>query len=131
MMDHDLDLFEPETLLPGQIPRTGRAWSPEERLCLAVLEISWRDLQGCGPQGDGGKLMSGRRVRLAREARFWFQSPLDSPFSYIWCCHALGYEPRRMVLPPLGAVRRGWRGKPGGYGTRVLARLQKAAEVAL
>lgn len=127
MTDSELDHFDPESILPGQMSRRGRDWSPEERLALAVLEISWEDLQGRGPQGTGGRLMAARRAKLKNEARLWFRSPLDGVFSYIWVCHALGLEPRRAFFGLREHASRVPAPKPGLHPNSLRARLQRAS----
>lgn len=102
MTDSELDRLEPDSILPGQM-RAERAWSPDERLWLGVLEDAWRCLNGGGRQGHrlshhGGDGLTGRKARLAEEARLWFASPLTGPGSYIWVCEMLRIEPGRIVF---------------------------------
>lgn len=127
MTDHELDLFEPDSLLPGQVPRTGRAWCPEERLLVAVLEDALRCIQRGGSTPAEGRIS--RRQYLALEAEWWFLSKSRLPFSFLWIADTLGYEPQRIALKATsGLACRVRRSKPGGYGNRAITRLQRGSE---
>lgn len=120
-------LFEPDVIMAEQL-RHDRAWSPEQRLCVAVLEKAIRDLD----LGNRSDTKNGARIRA--EVLGWVDSPDEEwPFSFLSICDYLGVDPdalrravhaRRLRGPLLAVVRpvSGRTKRPTAPGVSVRAR---------
>ncbi len=97
-------LLASDALMPSQhtdLHRSG-ARTGEQRLALAILELSLRDYGGQIATGDLGsshvktpEQVSHRRRRFHNDAEGWLQDCWGysaPPYSFEWCCEMLDYE---------------------------------------
>ena len=79
-------LLASDAVLPAQFFAPVESWTPEKRLLFAVLIEAWRTLVS----------RSGRSWRRrTAEARAWFCSEADAPFTFVTACHVLNLDPGR------------------------------------
>ena len=90
----------PLSVLPSQFVEA-RPRSPEQRLCLAILEDALRCLQRHPP--------TDRIDREREEAWAWFASDAAYPFSFVDVCFWLELNPTRLRALELERVKMGHR----------------------
>jgi hypothetical protein len=74
-------------ILAAQMPRRNPAYSPEQRLCAAILDDAFEIIRGGRAYGHPGR-------RLLVETERWLRSnDLKWPFAFRNVCDALGLDP--------------------------------------